>query len=259
MSLPFDATLKPCRIVLVQTQFSGNIGSTARAMGNFGVDDLLLVAPQCDHLDRQARQLATRGENLLERARIVDRLEDAVADCVFVAGTTARVGGLFRRQSVGPPEEILKPLAAALGAGRPAALVFGPETNGLDNEQVARCHALIRIPTSDVNSSLNLAQAVAICLYELQRASDDPRTSNEDDSAGWEQAAPFAEQHEMFARLEAALTRLHFLYGDKAPSLMHALRHLLGRARLTPMEVRLLDGLARQIQWQMDLKGAGDH
>lgn len=238
-----------CRVVLVGTQFPGNIGATARAMRNFGLEDLHLVAPACDPLDRQARAMATRGEAILERAPVVATLEEAVADCVFVAGTTARTGGLFRRQPLGRPEEIMAQAADALRGGRHVALVFGNETNGLSHEQATLCHALIHIPTSADYAALNLAQAVAVCLYELHRALH-PRAGPVEEDQDWRDVAPFAEQQAMLTRLEAALTGLHFLYGDKAAPLMHALRHLLGKARLTSVEVRILDGLARQIAWQ---------
>ena len=134
-----------------------------------------------------------------------------------------------------------------LRQGRPAALVFGPEPSGLDNDTVTRCHHLIRIPTGDEYSALNLAQAVAICLYELRKAWDarDPAIEMEPP------LATFAEQEQMFCQLQTALQELHFLYGDKAEPLMHALRHLLGRARPSVMEVKVLLGLARQIRWHV--------
>ncbi|MFO0968424.1 MAG: TrmH family RNA methyltransferase [Gemmataceae bacterium] len=108
----------------------------------------------------RARAMATRGEAILERAPVVATLEEAVADCVFVAGTTARTGGLFRRQPLGRPEEIMAQAADALRGGRHVALVFGNETNGLSHEQATLCHALIHIPTSADYAALNL-QAVA--------------------------------------------------------------------------------------------------
>src|SRR5581483_7741991 len=101
--------------------------------------------------------------------RIVGDLEEAVGDCLLVAATSARVGGLFRKQALGYPEIVLPRLVEAL-AGGPAALVFGPEPSGLTNAEVSRCHYLIHIPTDSAYPALNLAQAVAICLYELRRA-----------------------------------------------------------------------------------------
>jgi tRNA/rRNA methyltransferase len=230
--------------VLVRPQVAGNLGATARVMRNMGLTDLVLVAPAADPTDARARRRSTHGESVLRNCRRVADLGEALADCVLAVGTSARVGGLVRRQSVGTPEEIL-PLAAELLAAGPVALVFGPEPTGLTNEEVARCHYLVTIPTDPAYSSLNLAQAVAICLYELRKAWLE-RTGPERNP---ELPAPFADQERMFDHLRRALEEIHFLYGPKADSLMHALRHLVGRAGPTRMEVAVLFGLARQIRW----------
>src|SRR5262249_10266561 len=162
-------------------------------------------------------------------------LGEAVADCPFVVGTSARIGGPYRRQSVGPPEAIMPRVVEALRTG-PAALVFGTEANRLSNAEGARCHSLIHIPPDAAYPALNLAQAVAICLYELRRAWL-RQTGPTQETAP---AAPFADQERMFARLRSALEEIHFLYGVKADSLMHALRHLIGRAGPTAMELDVL-------------------
>jgi tRNA/rRNA methyltransferase len=242
-------SLRNCRVVLVRPEVAGNLGATARAMRNLGLSDLVLVAPVADPTDREARRMSTHGEPILEQARIAPDLAAAVADCTLVAGTSAQVGGLVRRQSVGTPREVLPRLVEALDPG-PVALVFGPEPRGLTNVEVARCHYLIHVPTDASYPALNLAQAVAICLYELRLA----WLSRQTVESAFEAPAPFADQERMFDRLRDALEAIHFLYGPKAASLMHGLRHLLGRARPTPMEVKLLLGLARQIRWFADRK-----
>jgi len=213
-------------------------------MRNMGLSELVLVAPVADPADREARRTSTHGETILDTCRIVSELGEAVGDCVLVAGTSARTGGLFRRQSVGLPDEIVPRLVEALSTG-PVALVFGPEPSGLSNEEVTRCHFLIHVSTDPTYPALNLSQAVAVCLYELRRCwlrQTEPAPEREP-------AAPFADQERLFAQLREALERVHFLYGDKADSLMHALRHLIGRAGPTAMEVDLLFGLARQLRW----------
>jgi tRNA/rRNA methyltransferase len=237
-------SLPNCRVVLVRTQVAGNLGATARVMRNFGFTDLWLVSPVADPLDREARRLSTHGESILHQARIVPDLDEALADCRFVAATSARTGGLFRRQPVAPPDTIARQVADLLPLG-PVALVFGPEPSGLTDAEVTRCHALIHIPADPTYPALNLAQAVAICLYEVHRA--------------WLQSvalpvhpeppAPFSAQERMFDHLRTALEEIHFLYGANADTLMHALRHLLGRAQPTAVEVDILFGLARQIRW----------
>ena len=241
-----DGFLSRCRVVLVRPQFAANVGATARVMRNLGLSDLALVAPHADLEERQARQLSTHGEEILDRARSCADLGEALADCVVVAATSARKGGLFRRQSVGLPEEVAPLLVEAM-AGGPVALVFGPERTGLVDDEVSRCHHLIHIPADPSYPALNLAQAVAICLYEVRRAwlrRIDDRPLSVTDAP-----APFVDQERAFEQLRVALEEIHFLYGERGVALMHGLRHLLGRARPTPMEVRLLLGLARQIRW----------
>lgn len=212
-----------------------------------GLSDLVLVAPEADPSDPRAYQLATHGEEVLERCRIVAELGEAVADCLLVAATSARVGGLTRRQFVGAPEDIAPRLVEVMKTG-PIALVFGPESSGLSNDEVTRCHFLMHIPTDPTYPALNLAQAVAICTHELRRywlrQSDAPTLLPVPQAP-----APYADQERAFEHLRQALEDVHFLWNEKADSLMHALRHLIGRAGPTPMEVDVLHGLARQLRW----------
>lgn len=236
--------LSNCRIVLVRPQVAGNVGAVARIMHNFGLGQLVLVAPQADPLDPEARKLSTRAEHVLRTARIVQHLEEALADCGLAVATSSQQGGLLRKQALGSPETILPRVVEVLPTAA-AALVFGPESTGLSNEAIARCTYLIRIPTEPAYPSLNLAQAVAICVYELHRAW---RQCTEPPPAT-QPPAPWADQERMIDQLRQALEEIHFLYGPKADALMFALRHLLGRARPTAMEVKLLLGLARQIRW----------
>jgi tRNA/rRNA methyltransferase len=240
--------LHHCRVVLVETLYPGNLGATARVMRNFGLLDLVLVNPVANVHDPAARRMSTHGEDIIQRARVVQDFGEAVADCTVVAGTSARSGGLFRKQTVGAPEAIMPYLVEMVRADRPAALIFGTEPSGLANDIVTRCHYLIQIPANPEYPSLNLAQAVAICLYELNKAwlAREPAPFTHDEPA------PFEALEHLYSRLSDALERIHFLYGDKADALMHAIRHLLGKARLSEMEVKLLLGLARQIRWYVD-------
>ncbi len=236
-------TIERCRVVLVRPEIPANIGAAARAMRNFGLRDLVLVAPVADPLDREARRLSTHGEAILESARTVASLDDAVADCILAAATSARIGGLLRDAN-GPPEAVVERLIAAMEHG-PVALVFGPEPSGLTSAEVARCHVLMHLPTDPEYPALNLAQAVAISLYEFRRGW--LRRSSFPSSG--EPPAPDSERDAMYRHLRSALERVHFLYGDKADALMHAIRRLIDRAGPTSMEVKLLHGLARQLDW----------
>jgi tRNA/rRNA methyltransferase len=243
-----------CRVVLVRPQLAANVGAVARVMRNMGLSELVLVAPQADPADPQARLLATHGADVLDRCRVVAGLGEAVSDCVFVAATSARTGGLFRRQSVGTPEEVMPRLVDAMAAG-PAALVFGPESTGLGNDEVSRCHYLIHIPADPAFSALNLAQAVCVCLYELRR-SWLARTAPAPAAPA---PASFADQERMLLRLREALEQVGFLFGERGEPLWHAVRHLIGRAGPTPMEVGVLTGLARQLLWFAERRTPSAH
>jgi tRNA/rRNA methyltransferase len=231
------------RVVLARPTIAANIGAAARVMANFGLSDLRLVAPEADPFSEEARKLSARGEPILEGLKRHDDLAEALVDCVLTAGTSARTAGVFRSTSAGLVWEIMPRLIEAAASG-PVALVFGSEPAGLTNEELVQCHYVMHIPTAEAYPALNLAQSVAICLYELQRAAL-TRTGSSAPRA----LAPHEAQARMFEHLRQALEEIHFLWGENAESLMHALRHLLGRAGLTPIEVDLLHGLARQIRW----------
>jgi TrmH family RNA methyltransferase len=156
--------LENCKIVLVRPRVAGNIGATARVMRNLGLSDLVLVAPEAKPVARQARRMSTRGERILDKCRVVDTLSDALSNCLLVIGTSARAGGPFRRQSVVSPETILPRVVETLVNG-PVALVFGPERTGLTNDEVTRCHFVVRLDTETEYRALNLAQSVAIATY----------------------------------------------------------------------------------------------
>jgi tRNA/rRNA methyltransferase len=237
--------LKNCRIILVRTHFPGNLGAVARVMRNFGLEQLYLVNPVADPKHGEAQAMATKGLAILENAVIVDRLDSALADCKIALATSANVWGLCRNHSFGRPDEVLPELAEILQMG-PGGLVFGPEPTGLSNEEIAECHGIVRILTDREYPALNLAQSVAICLYELHRqwlhlqgAALKPTQA----------IAPHADLERMMDSLRESLEAVHFLYGTKADSLFYAIRHLIARARPSPNEVRILFGLARQLQW----------
>jgi tRNA/rRNA methyltransferase len=236
-------SLANVRVVLVRPHYPGNIGSTARAMKNFGLRELVLVAPVADPWCAEAKKLAAQGEELLHSARVVSDLPSAVADCVAIAGTSVRTGGLIRSSGAVSPDAGLAELVRLQAAG-PAALVFGPEPTGLSNAEAMVCRWLLHIPADAAYPVLNLAQAVTICLYELRRqwlalTPTEPR----------EPPAPAALLEAALGKLQTGLSAIHFLYGDKAEPLMHALRQLLRRAEPTEQEAKLLFGLARQLHW----------
>ncbi len=151
------------RIVLVEPAGPLNVGSVARVMKNMGLHQLVLVNPQCDHLGEEARLMAVRAADILETAKVVETLPAALVGCVRAIATTGDDG----RSLPTPLEEPAEALPWLLEA--PSALIFGREDCGLTNAELNRAQRLIRIPSSDAYTSLNLAQAVAICCYELYR------------------------------------------------------------------------------------------
>jgi tRNA/rRNA methyltransferase len=151
------------RIVLVEPAGPLNVGSVARVMKNMGLHQLVLVNPQCDHLGKEARLMAVRAADILETAKVVESLPAALVGCVRAIATTGDDGRSLPTKLEDPADALPWLLEA------PSALIFGPEDCGLTNAQLNRAQRLIRIPSSDAYSSLNLAQAVAICCYELYR------------------------------------------------------------------------------------------
>ena len=230
------------RIILVRPEVAGNIGATARVMRNFGLGDFVLVAPKGDPQSHEAKQRATHGESVLEAARIVETLDEALVGCLASAAASARADGICRQGMVGTPEQITPKLLELLPTG-PVALVFGPEPSGLTTAEVGRCDYLINIPTVDDAPALNLSHAVAICVYELERQSPSARAMT------GEPPLPDEDRERMFQHLRKALEDVHFLWDDRADLFFHGLRQLIGRARPTANEIRLLHGLARQMEW----------
>jgi tRNA/rRNA methyltransferase len=240
--------LENCRVVLVRTHYAGNLGSTARAMRNFGLSELVLVAPHASINDLEARRLATHGLGILDSSRQVSDLGEALSDCVFTLATSALTGGIHRKGKTGTPAELMPEVVDAARLGK-VALVFGPEPHGLTNEEVARCHGMLHIPVDPDYPALNLAQAVTVCCYELRKSWSVTVNHDRNEPAAGPQVAPHADQERMFEHLREGLTAAGFLFGDRTDTLMHAMRHLIGRAMPSPQEVRMLHGLARQLLW----------
>jgi tRNA/rRNA methyltransferase len=232
------------RIILVGTKHSGNIGSAARAMKNFGLSELVLAAPRCS-LDRQAYALASHAEDVLDGARVAGSVGDALEGCTLVLGTTAR-------ERASPSYRVLAPRAAV--AELPAtggAVMFGPEDTGLSNVELDLCQAVVRIPTAEY-ASLNLAQAVNVIVYEWFVRTDRDEGVDSEGSARQEPPAPREEFEPMISQLMETL--LHVGYTDelKAASVEHMFRRMFDRASLTSREVAALRGLWSQARWAAD-------
>ena len=235
------------RIVLVGTTHPGNIGACARAMKNMGIRDLALVNPRhFPHEEATAR--ASGAGDVLDNARVFDTLEEAIGDCIYVAGASARSRTI--NWPMLEPRECAARLVQESRKGTVAA-VFGPEKSGLSNADLDHCDTLLTIPTDPEFSSLNLAMAVQVISYELRLAGRD------DAAPEYEPDAPLATSEELeyfYTHLEQVLTDIRFLNPDNPRTLMRRLRRLFIRARPDKNEVSILRGILTAVE----RKGAAD-
>ncbi|MBM4142568.1 MAG: RNA methyltransferase [Lentisphaerae bacterium] len=241
-------SLDNVRVVLVKPIYGGNVGAVCRAMANMGLSDLALVAPRPLDED-ESRMMACHARGILEARREFPDLPSALADCAMVTGTSAR-GGLYRRHAR-TPREWAPAAAAAARAGR-VALVFGPEDNGLTNEDLAVCTHIVRIPAAEDYTSLNVAQAALVCCYELflEAGSYEPP----------EEKSPPATtdlRERMFDIWRRALLDIGFMKEDMADHMMLGLRRVLSRGALTVDDVNIMMGVARQAEWAARREGRG--
>jgi len=232
--------LERIRIVLIGTSHPGNIGATARAMHNMALSDLALVAPRCEPITADSVSRASGADHLVHGARVVDTLEEAVADCTLVVGASARSRTLpwpmLSPRELGDrlPQELADPDARV-------ALVFGREDSGLTNAELQRCHAHVHIPTNPDFSSLNLAAAVQVLAYECRQAwlAGEPAAPVEPDQA----LATHAELEHYFAHLERTLVAIGFHDPATPRQLMARLRRFTLRARPERIELNILRGI----------------
>lgn len=231
-------------VVLVGTRFPENIGMAARACANMGVANLSLANPEWWD-EEKARPLATaQAEPLLKNIAVFPDVHSAIGKSTLVIGTTARTGGW--RREIASPAQAAQEIFANLRQGGRVSLVFGPEDRGLNNEDIQQCNRLVRIPTAEA-SSLNLAQAVLVLLYECrtacmehsaqgEKSEKKPRLVNRDD------------MRLLLDSLRGLLLDIDFLHGDNPDYSMQPLRRLLERGRLRRHEFDMLMGICRQMR-----------
>jgi TrmH family RNA methyltransferase len=227
--------VKQLSIVLVNTSHPGNIGASARAMKNMGLERLCLVNPE-RYPSAEATARASGADDLLAQAACYASLDDAIADATLVIGASARSRTL--------PVPTLDPrgcaeLSVAQADGATVAIVFGRERSGLSNAELDRCHYLVQIPSNPDYPSLNIAAAVQVIAYELRVASQAgaPVREPQPDYATAGQLEHF------YAHLEETLITLQFLDPQNPRQLMRRLRRLFGRARLDQNEINILRGI----------------
>lgn len=243
------------RIVLVEPAGALNIGSVARVMKNMGLTNLVLVNPKCDRNSDEARQMAVHAVDVLEKALIVDSLSAALAGCQRAIATTVRSRSVPIKLE--PATEVLPWL---LTPQSDSALIFGAEERGLSNDELKYAQKFVCINSNPAYPSLNLAQAVAICAYELYQASlriDDnledsvilQKEELVDFSPSSIDSVPIDILEGYYQHLEAVLLDIGYLYPHTAPVKMEKFRRLYNRANLKQEEVAMLRGILRQIRW----------
>ncbi len=220
-------------IILVDTKTSANIGAVARCMMNTGLSRLILVEPPADR-NNEALRLAAGAGAILAAAETYDSLEKAVADHHLVIGTSRHKGK--QRKNMRSPR-VQAELVVPLLAHNKAAVVFGNEVNGLTNQDLALCHALIAIPSADAFPSLNLSHAVMIVAYELFLAAGaSPSVSQTELAAG-------ADAEQFYRHLQQTLQAIGFLDKEQPERMMLSLRQLFGKARLSSRDIGILQGI----------------
>jgi len=237
MSAQID--LAHVRVILHRPRYPENIGAAARAVRNMGIHRLDIVQPENPAADR-IRMLATHAaRDVVDRMITFDSLADALRDCQYVVGTTARLGG--ERQVVLQPGVMARRLIP-ISRENEIAVVFGPEDRGLTNEDLRLCHALINIPTAEF-SSLNLAQAVMVVCFTLFTAEEKTPGAS---------APRLANRHEldsMYAQVKDILVRISYVNPENPDYWLNHIRHFFTRIQLRAREVSIIRGLCRQVDW----------
>jgi TrmH family RNA methyltransferase len=235
---------KNIRIVLVRPTRPGNIGAAARAIKNMGLSRLVLVQP-VDPLGSDSYTMAYGAHDVLEGAKVFKTLPRALSRCRYVVGTTART-----HKGYGKPA----PLTAAVpdlltrAKRQQVAILFGPESSGLANDEIALCQSLVTIPTGKTHTSLNLAQAVMVVAYELMRTTvSNPKPV----SAAGRRTIDTDQRERFYKELKELLTLIGFVKGTQGTHILTDLRRIFGRADLDSREVRILRGIIRQTRWAL--------
>ena len=233
--------------VLVRPQMGENIGAAARAMWNFGLPHMRLVAPRDGWPNPAATALASGAGRVLDSALVVQSLPEAIADCRYVYATTARPRDLTKE--VATPEIAMQDAAMRIAQGARVAVLLGPERAGLENAEIAQANSIISVPVNPEFPSLNLAQCALLLAYEWQRAR--PAAPTQDTALAQPQWAQTGEVEALARHYEDRLEEAGFFFpAHKAQSMKVNLRNLWSRLPLTQADTRMLHGILRQmVRW----------
>ena len=243
--------LENVKIVLVNTTHPGNIGATARAMKTMGLEQLVLVSPQ-RFPSAECSARAAGADDILAHSQVFSSLEEAVADCELVFGSSARARSIAWPEVT--PEAAAEQIMARVNTTAGMAVVFGCESSGLSNEQLEICHAMIRIPTNKDFSSLNIASAVQIICYEIGKqylARQETETARDNP-----ESPVTAEQMEYFYQhIQDTLSDIGYLDPEQPRRLMRRLKRLFNRTRLDGNEYNILRGILTAVRNAAAKKG----
>ena len=231
-------------MILVRPQMGENIGAAARAMWNFGLDRMRVVAPRDGWPNEKAVAMASGAGRLLDQAGIFDSTANAIADCNYVFATTARHRGLTK--PVMTPERAMQHTRALLEQGQKVAVLFGPERAGLENDDVALANAIISVPVNPEFSSLNLGQSVLLTAYEWRRQID--QMPPEVMEMAKTEFVEGIEIEKLGDHFEQRLDEAGFFFPEaKAAGMRQNLRNMWARLPLTRADVQTLHGMLRQL------------
>ncbi|MGZ8367856.1 MAG: TrmJ/YjtD family RNA methyltransferase [Rhodoplanes sp.] len=231
-------------VILVEPQLGENIGAAARVMANFGLSRLRIVNPKQRWPNPKARMMAAGADRVLDGAELFDTLAAAIADCSFVAAATARAHD--QAKPVVSPEECARRLAPRIASGETAAIVFGRERNGLENDEVGLADCIVTFPVNPAFASLNLAQAVALVSYEWFKFASDgaPPFAMPEKS----RTAPKEQLLAFFTTLERELERVEFFRpAEKRETMQINLRNIFARMQPTQQDIQTLHGVIMAI------------
>ena len=230
-------------IILVRPQLGWNIGAAARAMANFGLDEMRLVAPRGRHPSASALRMASGAESIVERAQVFDNLESAVADLSVLLATSARRREMIKDEIT--PRDAVMRLRAATSSDSRAGILFGPERAGLENDELVLAEALVKVPTHPGFSSLNLGQCVLLLAYEYFLTDERLDGAAEDD----EPPATREDLLGFFGQLEGGLEGSKFFHPEEMrAATVRKIRNFFSNARPSARQLRMLRGIVSALR-----------
>lgn len=242
----------PPAFILVRPQMGENIGAAARAMLNFGLERMRIVAPRDGWPNSAAVALASGAGRVLDQAGLFPDVQAAIADCDFVFATTAR--GRELTKPIYTPEAAMEHARGLVAAGKRVGVLFGPERAGLENEDVVLANAIVTVPVNPEFASLNLAQCVLLMGYEWRRQTQ-PAEAVVMEMARTEMASGI-EVEKLGDHFEERLEAAGFFFPEaKVPGMKASLRNMWSRLGLTKAEVQTFHGMLRQIAYRLRAQG----